>query len=176
MVRWHYTHHSSASHAQCLWVPLWTCMKGNSKIIHKGNLFPFFPPLYSSSEARRKKEENAITEVFSLYSCRSSFLLYPGLCLSPYLDLRYDLLGDKVGKVPGCCFALSPDFLASLFFIWGLSPLSPWQGWICLLVSTGLLSTLLLLETAELLSTVTFRLSCFHLWHVVESPVYLKVL
>lgn len=156
--------HHMPNVCECPYEPVW---KAILKLSIKATFFPFSPSLVFLRSLKGEGRECNGREVFILYSCRSSFLSYPGLCLSPYLDLRYDLLRDQVGKVPGCCFALSLDFLALLFFIWGLSPPSPWQGWICLLVSPGLLSTLLFLETAELLSTMTFRLSCFHLWHMV---------
>lgn len=45
------------------------------------------------------------------------------------------------------------------FFIWGLSPPSPWQGWVCLLVSAALLLTLFFPDTAELLSSDDFFFS-----------------
>lgn len=67
----------------------------------------------------------------------------------------------RLAQVSGCHFALRLDFLASLLFILGLSPLSPRQGWVCLLVSAGLLSTLFFLETAEFLSSDDFSFLLF---------------
>lgn len=61
----------------------------------------------------------------------------------------------RLAEVSGCCFALAFDFLALLFLIWGLSPLSTRQSWVSLLVSVELLSTLFF-ETAEVWSSSDF--------------------
>lgn len=96
------------------------------------NFLPFFHPLVFlrnlKGEGKRKGWQRGfclLFLLFILYSCCSSFLSYPRLCLSSYLDLRYDLLTDQVGtnfRLLFCSQSRFPCLIVFCFFYLGTLP------------------------------------------------------
>lgn len=125
----------------------------------------FFPPtphptplpLWLSSETwrkgkRKQKNDLAMADIFISYIPAAFISCIPSHLIQSSADHQILTLPQiRLAELSGCCFALALDFLASLFFIWRLSPPSTWQEWVCPLVSAGRLSILCFFETAEVL-------------------------